>query len=94
MFALPTVQEDTPASLPKPTKSPSTQRTTQRSIEPQAPVRVSTPTPQKPRYPKPRRNGSYCNDFDSRAQYEDFYSTRTTPSSHDRDGDGVYCEAL
>ena len=45
-------------------------------------------------FPAPRRQGRYCNDFDSRAQYEAFYAGREKPKSHDRDGDGRYCEAL
>ena len=44
--------------------------------------------------PPPRRQGRYCNDFDTRAQYEAFYAGREKPASHDRDGDGRYCEAL
>lgn len=45
-------------------------------------------------YPPPRRQGRYCNDFDTRAQYEAFYAGREKPASHDRDNDGRYCEAL
>ena len=45
-------------------------------------------------FPPPRRQGRYCNDFDTRAQYEAFYAGREKPASHDRDGDGRYCEAL
>lgn len=45
-------------------------------------------------FPSPRRQGRYCNDFDTRAQYEAFYAGRAKPASHDRDDDGRYCEAL
>ena len=45
-------------------------------------------------FPPPRRQGRYCNDFDTRAQYEAFYAGREKPASHDGDGDGRYCEAL
>lgn len=45
-------------------------------------------------FPPPRRQGRYCNDFDSRAQYEAFYADREKPTRHDGDGDGLYCEAL
>ena len=45
-------------------------------------------------FPAPRRQGRYCNDFDTRAQYEAFYAGREKPASHDRDKDGRYCEDL
>ena len=45
-------------------------------------------------FPPPRRQGRYCNDFDTRAQYEAFYAGRKKPDSHDRDSDGLYCEDL
>ncbi len=58
----------------------------------------ATPTPPvsvpQSQYPPPRRQGRYCNDFDTRAQYEAFYAGRKKPDSHDRDRDGHYCETL
>ena len=58
----------------------------------------ATPTPPvsapQSEFPPPRRQGRYCNDFDTRAQYEAFYAGRKKPDNHDRDRDGLYCEAL
>ena len=45
-------------------------------------------------FPPPRRQGRYCNDFDSRAQYDAFYADKSIPASHDRDNDGQNCESL
>ena len=63
-----------------------------------APPAQATPVPPadapQSNFPPPRRRGQYCNDFDTRAQYEAFYADRAKPASHDRDGDGRYCEAL
>ncbi|GEM_PF-5185378 len=62
------------------------------------PPAQATPTPPvsvpQSQYPAPRRQGRYCTDFDTRAQYEAFYAGRKKPDSHDRDRDGHYCEAL
>ena len=62
------------------------------------PPAQATPTPPvsvpQSQYPAPRRQGWYCTDFDTRAQYEAFYAGRKKPDSHDRDRDGHYCEAL
>ena len=62
------------------------------------PAAQSTPVPPSEApssgFPPPRRQGRYCNDFDSRAQYEAFYAGREKPARHDGDGDGLYCEAL
>ena len=63
------------------------------------PARAVPATPRPPAeapsgFAPPRRQGRYCNDFDSRAQYEAFYEGREKPAGHDRDRDGVYCEDL
>ena len=67
------------------------------AVQPAVPVQA-TPVPPadapQSNFPPPRRQGRYCNDFDTRAQYEAFYAGRAKPASHDRDGDGRYCEAL
>ena len=69
-------------------------------VPPAQPVPLAQAVPVPPAdappsdYPAPRRQGRYCNDFDTRAQYEAFYAGREKPASHDRDGDGRYCEAL
>ena len=58
------------------------------------PTPVPPPDTPQTNFPPPRRQGRYCNDFDTRAQYEAFYAGREKPASHDRDRDGLYCEAL
>ncbi len=67
------------------------------AVQPAVPVQA-TPVPpadaSQSNFPPPRRQGRYCNDFDTRAQYEAFYAGREKPASHDRDKDGRYCEAL
>lgn len=69
-------------------------------VPPVQPVQPAQATPVSPvsasqsGFPPPRRQGRYCNDFDTRAQYEAFYAGREKPASHDRDNDGRYCEAL
>ena len=69
-------------------------------VPPVQPVQPAQATPVPPvsasqsGFPPPRRQGRYCNDFDTRAQYEAFYAGREKPASHDRDNDGRYCEAL
>ena len=63
------------------------------AVQPVQPARATPAAPQTG-FPPPRRQGRYCNDFDTRAQYEAFYAGREKPASHDRDNDGRYCEAL
>lgn len=60
---------------------------------PSVPAYQPVPVP-KSTFPPPRGTGSRCSDFDTRAQYEAFYTGRTKPSRHDRDRDGLYCEHL
>ena len=80
-----------PVAPAQPTPIPQAQPTPIPQVQP-TPV-PPTDTPQS-NFPPPRRQGRYCNDFDTRAQYEAFYAGRAKPASHDRDRDGLYCEAL
>ena len=88
-----------PAAPAQPTPIPQAQPTPVPPAQP-TPVPQAQPTPVPPtdtpqsNFPPPRRQGWYCNDFDTRAQYEAFYAGRAKPASHDRDRDGLYCEAL
>ena len=83
--------QPTPIPQAQPTPVPPAQPTPIPQVQP-TPV-PPTDTPQS-NFPPPRRQGRYCNDFDTRAQYEAFYAGRAKPASHDRDRDGLYCEAL
>ncbi len=83
--------QPTPVPQAQPTPVPQVQPTPVPQVQPTPVPQANTP---QSNFPPPRRQGRYCNDFDTRAQYEAFYAGRAKPASHDRDKDGLYCEAL